>query len=323
MKKVLVTERIHKVGLEILRKEFSVFLATCITQEKLIEEAANCDAVLIRSAKINCELIKNLPRLKIISIHGVGVNGIDIEAATKNKILIINTPEANINSVAEHTLCMILALSKNLVEMNQKVKQGDFGIRERMYNMEFRGKIIGIIGVGKIARCLIQKMQALDVEIIAFDPYIDLSVAKKIGVKLVNHLDEVFKVSDFITLHIPLTKVTKGVISERTFNMMKSSAYLINTSRGAIIDQEALYNALKSKKIKGAALDVFEEEPPREDNPLFKLDNVLFSPHNAAMTEEAMRAMAMQSAQGIVDYLKGKRPKNIVNFEVINQLYGI
>jgi D-3-phosphoglycerate dehydrogenase len=303
MKKIFLTEPIHEDGVKLLETVGQVILASAKDEETIIREAADCDAILIRSAKITKNIINSIPNLKVVAKHGIGVDNIDVKAATEKGVMVVNAPESNINSVAEHALAMILALSKNLVIMDKKTRNDEFASRNKIICMELKGKTIGLVGLGKIAKLLAKKLKSLDVDIIAFDPYIDGEKAKELGVKLVNNLDELLEKSDFVSLHIPLTEENKKIIGKEKLSKMKKSACLINVARGEIVDEKALYEALKENIIRGAALDVFEQEPPSADNPLFQLENIILSPHNAALTSEALVAMATDSAQGIVECL--------------------
>ncbi|SKC36138.1 hydroxyacid dehydrogenase [Maledivibacter halophilus] len=320
MKKVLVTEPIHEEGLKILKEgKVEVVMGKSTKIEKLMDQAIGCHGILIRSAQIPGELIKNIPALKVIAKHGVGVDNIDVKTATDQGVLVVNAPESNINAVAEHALGMILSLSKNLLPLDSKVREGKFGIRREVVNLEMKGKTVGLIGLGKIATLLAEKLKALGVKLIAFDPFVNSDMAHKMGIELVDNIDKIFSKSDFISVHVPLNEKTKGMIGKQEFSKMKKDAYFINVARGPIVNEKDLYEALKEKVIKGAAIDVFEQEPPASNNPLFQLENILISPHNAALTDEALIAMATHSAQGVVDYLNGKKPKYIVNPEVLNK----
>jgi len=320
MKKVFLTEPIHEDGVNILKTVADVTLGTSTDKNTIIKEAAGCDAILIRSAVISEEIIKNIPTLKVIAKHGIGVDNIDVKAATEHGDMVVNAPKANINSVAEHALSMILALSKNFVIMDSKTRSGEFSVRNKILSMEIKGKTVGLIGLGKIAMLLVKKLKSLDVNIIGYDPFISALTAEEAGVKLVSDINELYAQSDFVSVHVPLIDKTRGMIGKEEFKRMKKSAYFINVARGPIVKENELYEALKNGDIKGAATDVFEEEPPLQDNPLFSLDNILISPHNAALTGEALVAMTTHSAQGIVDYLSGRKPEYIVNLEVLNKI---
>ena len=249
----------------------------------------------------------------VVGKHGIGVDNIDVDFASSKGVMVVNAPESNVNAVAEHALSMIFEVSKNLKMLDNEVRKDNFKARTRVVNLELKGKVAGLVGLGKISSLLAVKLVALGLKVVAFDPYAKQENAKAMGVEMVGTLDELLAISDFVSLHVPLNDQTQGMIGKAAFEKMKKSAYLINVARGAVVNETDLYEALKNNKIKGAAIDVFEVEPPKSDNPLFKLENILFSPHNAALTDEALVAMATHSAQGIVDCINGKMPKHVVN----------
>ena len=201
--------------------------------------------------------------------------------------------------------------------MDKELRKGNYGIRKEIVNIELKSKKVGLVGLGKISTLLAKKLVPMGMDVIAYDPYVDASEAKEMGVSLVDELNTVFEESDIVSVHVPSNEKTKGMIGKEQFEKMKESAYFINVARGDVIKEKELYEALKEDKIKGAALDVFEQEPPTADNPIFELENVLVSPHNAALTDKALVAMATQSAQGVLDCLNNKKPKYIVNKEVL------
>ncbi|MCK8827422.1 hydroxyacid dehydrogenase [Natroniella acetigena] len=317
MKKVLLTEPIHKAGVKILEEIAEVVLASDYKPETLVKEAADCHGIIIRKAEIPEEVIRTAPQLEVIAKHGVGVDNIDLETATERGVMVVNAPYSNIYSVAEHTLTMILAVAKNLVVMDTEVRQGRFYSRDKIIGTELKGKTVGVIGMGRIALILAKMLQALDLKVIAYDPYADPVEAEEAGIELIDTLEAIYSRADIISLHLPLTEETEGMIDQNSFSKMKESSFFINAARGAIVDEKALYQALQSGEIKGAALDVYTNNPPASDNPLFKLDNVICSPHNAALTEESKIKMATHAAQGVVDCLNGKKPEYLVNPEVI------
>jgi len=315
--KVLITEPIHKEGMKLLNREFNVQLASDIKESILIKEIKDCQALIVRIARINKIIIDNAPYLKIISRHGVGIDNIDVDAATKRRILVTNAKGSNTDSVAEHALGMILALAKNIISMDKAVKEGNFKIRYNFFSNEIKGKTVGIVGFGEIGQALAKKLTALEVKIIAYDPYI-VSMDKIMpGVMFVKNLDNILTDSDIISIHVPYTKETFHMIGEKEFQKMKKNTFFINVSRGEIVDEVALFDALNQGIIRASAIDVFEKEPPERGNPLFKLNNILLSPHNAALTEEAMVRMAVTCVMNIIDYFNDRKPRNILNPEVL------
>ena len=288
-------------------------------KETLIKESKDCDGILVRTAELSGELIKGAKKLKVIGRHGIGTDNIDVKTATEQGVLVVNVPTAMVDSVAEHVLTMMLVLSKNIIKFDYEIRRGGFELRNKIFNTEIKGKTVGIIGLGNIGICLAGKLQGLEVKIIAYDPFANLANIKKGEIELVNDLDEIYKNADFITVHVPLNNDTRGMIGKKEFEKMKKSAYFINASRGPVVREDELYQALKNKKIAGAGIDVYNKEPPAFDNPLFKLNNVVLTPHNASQTKQVMIEMATQAAQGIIDFLNEKTPKYMVNPEVLEK----
>lgn len=317
MKKVLVTEPIHAEGLALLKKEVEVVMCDNTSIEEITKKAKGCHGILIRSAKIPKEVIESTPTLQVVGKHGIGVDNIDVDYATQKGVMVVNAPESNVNAVAEHAMAMICEVSKNLKTLDKEVRNDNFKARSMVVNMELKNKTAGLVGLGKISSLLAGKLVALGLNVVAYDPYVTPEKAAEMGVALIADLDELLSVSDFVSLHVPLNKHTEGLIGKAEFEKMKDSAYLINVARGPVVDETELYHALKNKTIKGAATDVYEIEPPKADNNLFELENVLLSPHNAALTDEALVAMATHSAQGILDCLNDKAPLYVVNKDVI------
>lgn len=313
-KKVYVSEPIHPSAIAMLEEHFEVIPGRDINN--IAEEAQGCSGILIRVAKITKEVIAAVPSLQVIAKHGIGVDNIDVEFATEQGVLVVNAPFSNINAVAEHTVALILAASKNLVFLDRATRESGFAKRSQYVLTELNGKTLGLVGLGKIAKLVAKKLSAWDMELIGCDPFVSAEQAAEAGVKLMS-FEEVLEKADFVSLHTPLTPETQKMMSTEQFAKMKPSAVLINASRGPVVDEDALVKALKDGTIAGAALDVFDPEPPTADNPLFALDNVIVSPHNAALTDMALVAMAVDSAAGIVDYLTGKTPAYPVNKTVL------
>ncbi|NLZ53975.1 MAG: hydroxyacid dehydrogenase [Thermoanaerobacteraceae bacterium] len=307
--RVLIPEKIAEEGIDYLREiGYEVKMGRGIDKQVLIQDLQDCDAVIVRMAVLDEEVMKGCMRLKVIAKHGVGVDNIDLDAARKYNKRVVYTPCANIVSVAEHTMTLILACAKNINFMSQEYKNGNYWIKDVALTSEVRGKILGIIGLGRIGLTVAKMAKyGFGMNIIAYDPFIQKD--KQIDeVTLVKTWDEVFKNADFITIHMPLTKETEKSIGKKEFEMMKDTAYFINTSRGKIVDEEALVEALKKKKIGGAGLDVTNPEPADINNPLFRMDNVILTPHCAGSTKEAMIRMAMDAIKGIQEVLSDKEP---------------
>lgn len=320
-KKVLIVQPIHESGVKVFDDRFDVKVASDPSVETVIREIQGVEGVVVRTAPFTREIIEAAKDLKVIARHGVGVDNIDVEAATEHGIYVLNTPNANAVSVAEHTLIAMGALAKRVLPMDKGTRAGDWEIRNEYKAVDLDGKTLGLVGIGRIGTMVARKAQgAFNMKVIAYDPYAKPEVAKENGIILVSSIDEVFKEADVVSLHTPLTPETRHTVNKERLALMKPTAFLINFSRGEVVDEAALYDALKNERIAGAALDVFEEEPTPASNPLFALPNVLVSPHSAALTHECVIRMATGAAHGVVDVLTGKKPQFIVNPAVLDRL---
>jgi D-3-phosphoglycerate dehydrogenase len=255
--------------------------------------------------------------LRIISCHVVGVDKIDVAAASRRGIPVATTPYANTVSVAEHTLSLMLALAKRIIEYDAATRAGRFAIRNTYQAVELSGKLLGILGMGRIGSTVCRKARAaFDMEVLAYDPFISAETIEKIGARPVRTIPELLANVDVLTIHVPYTSDTRGLIGAAEFRQMKPGAFLINTARGPIVDEAALVYALDERQIAGAALDVYDPEPPDAKSPLLRLSNVVLTPHSASLTAEGVVRLATQSAQAIVDIFEGRRPVGVVNPEV-------
>ena len=313
MKQVYLTEPIHEDAISLLRSHFRVVLGYTLQDDR--ERAAalgESHGVLIRSAHVTEDVMEQAQALQVIAKHGIGVDNIDVAAATARGIQVVNAPLANVNAVAEHTVALLFAAAKHLAFLDARTRKGGFAERNQYLNMELAGKTIGLVGFGRIARLIARKLSGLEMTVLTNDPFCDLEAAKALGVSPVSR-EELLQRSDIVSLHTPLIPETRKMANWDFFRQMKATAYLINTSRGGVVDEPALIRALQEGEIAGAALDVYEQEPPPADHPFFSMEQVVLSPHNAALTDRAMLAMAMDSAQGICDYLEGRAPQYPVN----------
>lgn len=312
--KVLIPQDITSDGKNYLsEKGYEIKMGTGITTEVLVKEVEDCDAILARTALYTAEVIKAGKKLKVIGRYGIGVDNIDIEACTERGIYVCNAPQSNNNSVAEHVLALMLALAKNIVKIDEEFKAGDFEIRNRLASHDLEGKTLGLLGLGRIGT-LVAKKAALGfgMKVIGYDAFLP---ADKVApeIEFISDINRVYRESDFVSLHIPATKETKGSVGKAQFEMMKPSAYFINCARGEVVNEAELIEALRNKTIAGAGLDVFQQEPPEKDNPLLKMDNVIVSPHYAALTVESTNRMGLHAAIGIDEVLSGKKPTWLVN----------
>lgn len=318
MEKVFLTEHIHDDAVAYLKEHFEVVQGTSVEPSEIIRQAQGCAAILIRSAKITAEIMDAIPTLKVVAKHGMGVDNIDVEHATEKGILVVNAPFSNLNAVAEHIIMLLISLCKRTVRMDKLTRAGEFAQRNTYKTIELKGTTVGIIGLGKISRMVVKKLSGFEMNIIASDPFVKQEDVGDLPVTMVA-AEEVYTKSDFVIVHTSLFPTTFHLVGEKQFKMMKNTAFIINAARGPVIDEAAMIEALRNGEIAGAGLDVFEQEPPSADNPLFAMENVILSPHNAALSDGALRAMAMDSSMGITEYLTGKPVTYHVNGEVLNR----
>ena len=283
-----------------------------LSKEEFEEVIAESSAAIIALKRIDENFLELAPKLKIVARFGVGYDNVDVEACTKRGIYVTITPNVLSDAVAEHTFALILSLTRRVIEADRYVRS-EWAKGEKRFplGVDLKGKTIGIIGCGRIGSQVARKAYGFEMKILYHDAVRNEEVEKRFDAKLVS-LNELLRNSDIVTLHVPLTDATRGMIGEKELNLMKESAYLINTSRGPVIDQEALTRALKEGKIAGAGLDVFALEPIPLDDPLLKLDNVVLTPHIGSGTVETRRAMALKAAENVLYALKGKVPPDLV-----------
>jgi len=311
--KILVSDNLAEEGIELLREspDITVDVKLKLELQELIKQISEYDALVVRSAtKVTKEIIDAAKNLKVIGRAGVGVDNIDVEAASKKGILVMNTPGGNTISAAEHTMSMLLALSHCIPQANISLKSKQWE-KKKFLGTEIFKKTLGIIGLGRIGAEVAKRAESFGMEIIAYDPYISKTHAREMGVKLVN-FPELIKQADYITIHVPSTPETKHIINKETISQMKEGVRIINCARGGIIDEDALAEAVKSGKVGGAALDVFEKEPPF-DSPVLGVDNIIVTPHLGASTEEAQVNVARDIALQVLDFLKNGVVRNAVN----------
>jgi len=306
--RVLIPQDITEPGKRYLEEhDCEIRILDDCSEDNICKNVADCDAILARSALFTKKVFDCGKNLKVVVKHGVGYDNIDIDEATRHHIQVCYTPEANSRSVAEHTMALLLACANKLVRMDQVTRNGQWELRNEIRTMNVLGKTLGIIGYGRIGR-LVAKAAAngFDMQILVYCHHPCENVLPDYVTEC-SDMDEVFMKSDFVSIHTPLTAQTIKLVNKKRLQMMKNTAFLINTARGAEVDETALYQALYEGTIAGAGLDVFEDEPPSKDNPLFKLDNVIVSPHNGALTQESVDQMGIDAAKGIVEVLYGKK----------------
>jgi len=295
--------------------------AQCRTEEEVIKVAADADALLNQYAPISAKVIVNLTRCKVIARYGIGLDNIDVKAATEKGIMVVNVPSYCEDEVSDHALALILSHARKVLYYNLQVKRGIWDWKTGKPIFSLSEQTLGLVGFGKIARRLARKAKCLGFKIIVFDPYISKSEIDKKGIEKVD-FNKLLKTSDVISLHTPLNRSTKHLFGEKEFNQMKPSAFIVNTARGGLIDERALYNALINKKIKGAAVDVLETEFPDASNPLFQLDNLIATPHVAFYSKTSLIKLQTKPALDIARVLKGEVPEGLVNRELIQKTTG-
>jgi D-3-phosphoglycerate dehydrogenase / 2-oxoglutarate reductase len=311
--KILISDDLAESGIQKLRSmpEFQVDVRTKLAPEELCRVVMDYDALVIRSAtKVTAEVIDAGNNLKVVARAGIGLDNVNIEAASRRGIVVMNTPEGNVVTTAEHVIAMMLALSRNIPQANTSVKSGKWE-KSRFRGREVSHKVLGIIGIGRIGRVVADRAKGLKMNVIAYDPYISPEVIEKLGIKGVS-LDELYAQSDYITIHTPMTKETRNLLSADAFKKMKKGVFIVNCARGGIVNEQDLGEAIRSGVVAGAALDVFSQEPPK-DNPLLRLDQVVATPHLGASTDEAQENVAIAVAEQVTEYLTRGTIRNAVN----------
>jgi D-3-phosphoglycerate dehydrogenase len=317
--KILISDSLSKEAVDILQKEkdLKVDVNTKLTPDELKKVIKDYDGLLVRSStKVTKDVINSADKLKIIGRAGVGLDNVDIDAASKKGVIVVNTPGGNTISTAEHTFSMMLALSRSIPQADLSMKKGEWE-RKKFMGVELYGKTLGIVGLGRIGTEVAKRALSFDMKVVAYDPYLSFEKAKDLGIESVD-LEGLLKQSDYITVHTPLTEDTKHVISDKQFEIMKKGVRVINCARGGIIDEAALMKAIESGKVSGAALDVYEEEPPVKDSKLLKSDKLVLTPHLGASTEEAQVNVAIDIANTARDILLGRCIRNAVNMPCVD-----
>jgi D-3-phosphoglycerate dehydrogenase len=289
-----------------------LFLAKDKTEDAILEVAKDADALVTVYAEITRRIIEKLEKCKIIVRCGIGVNNIDIPAASEKGIYVANVPDYCWDEVSDHAITLALALERKIFLLDRQVKAGSWSVEEAKPIFGLSGQTFGLVGFGNIPKEVAKKAQVFGFKVIAYDPYVSQEVADKYNVKMVS-LEELLKTSDVVSIHAPLVDATYHMINKEALELMKPTAFLVNTARGPLVDTKALYEALKCKKIAGAALDVLETEPPAKDDPLLTLDNIIITPHAAYYSETSSINLRKLAFAEVVRVLKGEYPKNFVN----------
>src|SRR5215813_5153555 len=311
--RIFVADDVSESGLQPLRAAgFSLEKRVGLSPSDLAEALRDHDGLIVRSeTKVTSALMDQTPALRVVGRAGVGVDNIDVPAATSRGIVVMNAPDGNTITTAEHTIALLVALARNVPQANGSLKAGKWE-RKRFIGVELQGKTLGIVGLGRIGRNVAQRARGLGMNIVAFDPFVSPEQARDLEIEAVP-LDEVFKRADFLTVHTPLTQETRGIIGTDAFAKMKRGVRLINCARGGLVDEQALHDAIQAGVVAGAALDVFVQEPPPADHPLLALGEVIVTPHLGASTTEAQEGVAFTVAEQMRDYLLSGALRGAVN----------
>ncbi len=316
--KVVITDSYHpKLSAdqeEFQKLDADVVLEECKTEDEVIKAAWDADALMVQHAKISRKVIQRLEKCRIIARYGVGFDNVDTAAATEHGIMVANVPDYCIDEVSSHAIALLMACSRKIVQSNNAVKSGvwTYTVAEPIYRLT--GQTLGIVGLGRIGSAAARKGVGLGFKVQAYDPYV---FETDLDVSFVD-FDVLLETSDFVSIHAPLTDETHYMFGENEFRKMKKSAFLINTARGPIVNEKELYKALKTGEIAGAGLDVMEQEPPDQDNPLLTLDNLIVSSHIAWYSDDSRLLLQLETTRAVVAVLKGGKPRSLVNPEVLN-----
>ena len=310
---VYIPRKINQIGIDyLLDRGYIIKHVEKPSEQEMTQGMSDCDAVILRTFPVTRAMIENAKKLKIIVRHGVGIEKIDVTAATERGIWVSTTKTANTNAVAEHTIGLMLACARHILPLSQSLKEGDFYKKDRYMGRELAGKTLGIVGLGNIGRAVAKKAAAgFDMRVIAYRHRVDPATISS-DVRLVDW-DELFSTADVVSIHVPGRVENTKMIGEAEFARMKPNAILINVARGLVVDETALVQALQNRAIFGAGLDVFEPEPPKPDNPLLHMENVIAVPHIGSNTQEAQQRTSLEAAMEVDRVLSGQRPLNPVN----------
>lgn len=313
--RVLVADQLSEAGVAALAAEFDVDVRTGLAKSELLAAIGGYDAVVVRSAtQIDADVIAAGDKLKVVARAGIGLDNVDVRAATARGVLVCNAPQSNVVSAAEHTVALLLSLARMIPQADRSLRAGAWK-RSAFQGVELQGKVLGVLGLGRVGTLVAQRASAFGMRIHAYDPYVSADRAARMGVTLVDTVPELCALSDILTVHLPKTPETLGIVGEAELRAMKPSARVVNTARGGLIDEEALHRALSEGWIAGAALDVFSTEP-MTDSPLFALDNVVVTPHLGASTSEAQDKAGTMVAESVVQALRGEFVPSAVNLAV-------
>ncbi|MFV0334942.1 MAG: hydroxyacid dehydrogenase [Tropicimonas sp.] len=316
MKTVLLSHRLYKDGMEALDGKANVVITDNGDSDEILPQLRQADGFILRIGKIDRKAIEACDRLQVIARPGVGVDSVDIAAATERGIPVVVAPGANSRSVAEHAVALMFAIGKNLIDSDREVRKGNFQVREKYATQELTGATAGVVGFGAIGRHAAQMLSGCGLNVVVFDPFVPAEKVEAAGYSPATSLEALLKIADVVSLHMPATPETRDMINADRLAVMKPNAFLINTSRGELIDEAALCDALREHRIAGAGLDVLKQEPMAADHPLYALENFVVSPHLAAQTPQATARAVVMAVNGTLATLDGKRWPHVFNPDV-------
>lgn len=316
MNTVVISHPLYKPGMDAIEGKADLIIPNDGDSDHILSDLQKADGFILRIGKIDRKAIEACPKLKVITRPGVGVDNVDVKAATERGIPVVICPAANTRSVAEHTVALIFACAKNLVESDVETRKGNFGIRNKYAAVEVFGKTVSVIGFGNIGKTVAQMCHALGMKVVAYDPFVKKDAVEALGYVHSTDLAEAFAAADFVSLHMPSLPETRGMVNDALLGKMKKSAFLVNCARGDIVDEDALFKALSANVIAGAAVDVLAAEPMKADHPLMALGNFIVSPHIAGQTQEATAAIVKLAVEGTLAVLKGEKWPHVCNPEV-------
>lgn len=316
MKKVVLTHRLYEAGMQLLDGKVTVSITNTGKPREMLPELVDADGLIIRIGSIDRSAMLAAKKLKVIGRPGVGVDDVDVCAATELGIPVVIAPGANTRSVAEHALALIFAAAKDILNSDKQTRSGNFNVRNSYKAFELLGKRLGLVGYGNIGRELAKLCSAIGMKVMVFDPFVKQEAIEQLGYQYEKELDELLRNADVISLHVPLTDKTKNLIGEREFGLMQPHTVLVNCARGGVIDEQALAEALKANKIHSAALDVLAVEPVKPQDPLALLENTVITPHMAGLTKEAAAGVSTMAVEGVLAVLRGEQWPYVANKEV-------
>ena len=318
MNRIVLSHRLYEPGMKLLEGKGKIVIAREGDAGKIMEQLSAADAFILRIGRIGKEEIQKCKRLKVITRPGVGVDNVDVEAATECGIPVVICPASNYRAVAEHCLALLMAVSKNMAESVKETQLGNFAIRNKYAAVDIEGKCIAVLGAGKIGKEFARMCMAIGMQVIFYDPYVKEEELPDFPCRLERNLAAALAKADYVSLHMPLTEKTRHFMGKEQFGQMKEGSFFLNCARGGLVDEDALYNALKEGHLAAAGLDVLAEEPMDVENPLFTLSNAIITPHMAAQTQETTERTVRMAVEGTIAVLEGKCWEHVCN----PQVYG-